>query len=291
MLEKVSDRIYYYMNSDETDRPALGLVCGDDCSLIIDAGNSPKHAREFKKEIELLDLPPVKYLVVTHHHWDHTFGLNEWDVVTIANQTTYNYLKTYCDLNYDPNSLEEAKNNKIFKDSSIKALQAEIDQLETFHPINCTLSFSGEIRIDLGGINCYLREIESPHSNDSTIIYVPEEKVLFLGDCNYGYTSQGYNYYNKDLMNINIKTLEEYDAKYYLCSHESICTKEEMIGYWEQLRMGSKITDTCNNIDEAISEFRRVYNKEPNSEDIFFIRSFGVGEGWGRDIDLKPEVF
>jgi len=28
MLEKISDRIYYMMNEDETDRPVLGLVIG-----------------------------------------------------------------------------------------------------------------------------------------------------------------------------------------------------------------------------------------------------------------------
>lgn len=62
MLEKITDRIYYYMNNDETERPALGLVCGNDCYLVIDAGNSPKHAKELKKEIESMNLPPVKYL-------------------------------------------------------------------------------------------------------------------------------------------------------------------------------------------------------------------------------------
>lgn len=238
-----------------------------------------------------MNLPPVKYLVVTHHHWDHTFGLSEWNVVTIANQITYEYMKTYCNLKYDDHSLEEAKKNKIFKDTSIKSIKDEIEQRENFHPKNCTLLFSGEITIDLGGITCYLRQIVSPHTDDSTIIYVPEERMLFLGDCNYGYTSQGYNYYNKELMELNINAIKQYDAKYYLCSHESICTKEEMEAYWKQLRMGAKITETCNNIDEAIMEFKKIYNTEPNSDDIFFIRSFGVGKTWGREMDLKPEIF
>jgi glyoxylase-like metal-dependent hydrolase (beta-lactamase superfamily II) len=266
-------------------------VCGNDCCLIIDAGNSPKHANELKREIESMDLPPVKYLVVTHHHWDHTFGLSEWDVVTIANQITYEYMKTYCKLKYDDYSLEEAKKNKIFKDISIKSIKDEIEQRENFHPKNCTLSFSGEITIDLGGITCYIRQIVSPHTDDSTIVYIPEERMLFLGDCNYGYTSQGYNYYNKELMELNIKAIEQYDAEYYLCSHESVCTKEEMEAYWKQLRMGAKITETCNNIDEAIIEYKKIYHTEPNSDDIFFMRSFGVGKTWGREMDLKPEIF
>ena len=134
MLEKVTDRIYYYMNNDETDRPALGLVCGNDCCLVIDSGNSPKHAKELKKEIESMNLPPVKYLVVTHHHWDHTLGLSEWNVVTIANEITYEYMKTYCSLKYDDSSLEEAKKINIFNDFSIKCIKEEIEQRDKFNP-------------------------------------------------------------------------------------------------------------------------------------------------------------
>ena len=289
MLEKVTDRIYYYMHNDDTDRPALGLVRGDNACLIIDAGNSPKHARELKKEIELMNIPDVKYLVVTHHHWDHTFGLNEWNIVTIANQNTYEYMKTYCLLKYDDPSLEEAKKNKIFK--NLAGIKEEIDQREAFRPQNCTLSFTGEIKIDLGGITCYLRQIVSPHTDDSTIVYVPEEKSLFLGDCCYGYTSQGYNYYNRALTRQMIDTIEQYDAEYYLCSHETICTKEEMESYFKQLRTGDIITESCNNLDEAIIKFRKIYDAEPSDEDIFFIKSFGAGEDWGREADLRPEIF
>lgn len=291
MLEKISDRIYYSRNDDNTDRPALGVVRGDDCCLIIDAGNSPKHAKELKRELEALNLPEVKYLVVTHHHWDHTFGLSEWNVVTISNEITYEYMKTYCKLKYDDSSLEEAKEQKIFKDDSIKWLKEDIEQRDSFYPKNCTLTFTGEVKIDLGGITCCLRQIVSPHTDDSTIVYVPEEKILFLGDCAYGYTSQGYNYYNKKLMLQMIDIIEEYDAKYYLCSHESLCTREEIEAYWKQLHMGAKLTDTCINLEDAIVEFKKIYGVEANDEDIFFIKSFGVGQSWGRDIDLKPEIF
>jgi glyoxylase-like metal-dependent hydrolase (beta-lactamase superfamily II) len=291
MLEKVTDRIYYYMHNDDTDRPALGLVRGEDGCLIIDAGNSPKHAKEFKKEIELMDFPEVRYLVVTHHHWDHTFGLNEWNIVTIANQSTSDYMKTYGMLKYDDISLEGAKQNKIFNDYSIKSIKEEIEYRDFFKPMNSKLNFSGELKIDLGGLTCILRKIVSPHTDDSTIVYVPEEKMLFLGDCCYGYTSHGFNYYDKNLTLQMIDTIEQYDVEYYLCSHETICTREEMESYFKQLRMGAAITESCNNFDEAIIKYKKNYGAEPSDEDLFFIKSFGAGEGWGREMDLKRETF
>lgn len=291
MLEKVTDRIYYMMHDDENDRPALGVVVGDNCCLIVDSGNSPKHAEDLKKELNSMNLPEVKYLVITHHHWDHTFGLGEWDVTTIANQRTYEYMKTYCGLSYDDQALEEAKGKQIFKDFSIKCIKKEIENLEAFQPQNCNLSFEGELRIDLGGIICYIRQIPSPHTDDSTIVYVPDEQAIFLGDCLYGYNSKGYNYYNRELVRQMIDTLEQYTAKYYLCSHESICTREEISDFWQQLHMGADITKYSDSLEAAIAEYQRVYGSEPKEDELFFIKSFGVGDGWGRTGELKPEIF
>lgn len=291
MLEKVSDRIYYLMNDDETDRPVLGLVKGVDCCLIVDSGNSPRHANEFRTQIEALGFPDIKYLILTHHHWDHTFGIKEWNTTTIANPNTYEYMKTYCDLKYDDVSLEEAKKNIIFKDFSVKCIKSEIEDRELFHPTNCNFIFNGELTINLGGVTCIIRQIPSPHTDDSTIVYIPEEKTLFLGDCIYGYTSQGYNYYNRELVYQMINSIEQYDVEYYLCSHESICTREEMVSFFNQLRMGAKITENSGNMNEAIIEFKKMYHTEPTEDDLFFIKSFGVGETWGRSGEFKPEIF
>jgi hypothetical protein len=65
-----------------------------------------------------------------------------------------------------------------------------------------------------------------------------------------------------------------YDAEYYLCSHESICTRDEIISYWNQINMGAEITSGCNQKDEAILKFQSKYGKIPNREEMFFIESF-----------------
>ena len=38
MLNKVSERVYYMDYVQSGDRPVLGLVVGDECSLVIDGG-------------------------------------------------------------------------------------------------------------------------------------------------------------------------------------------------------------------------------------------------------------
>ena len=74
-LKRFSDRIWYLPHSEETDRPILGYVRGDRCSLMIDAGNSPAHVELFCHALREQKLPLPDYCVLTHWHWDHTFGI------------------------------------------------------------------------------------------------------------------------------------------------------------------------------------------------------------------------
>ena len=50
MLNKLSESIYYLSNQNDKDRPTLGLVCGDQYSLVIDGGNSVQHAQDFYRK-------------------------------------------------------------------------------------------------------------------------------------------------------------------------------------------------------------------------------------------------
>lgn len=43
--------------------------------------------------------------------------------------------------------------------------------------------FADKLLFALGGINCVIERVGGDHSPDSTVIYVAEEGVLFLGDC------------------------------------------------------------------------------------------------------------
>ena len=46
--------------------------------------------------------------------------------------------------------------------------------------------FAGEMTLDLGGVTVKVVETEAPHTDDSTVVYVVEDKVLFLGDSTCG---------------------------------------------------------------------------------------------------------
>lgn len=274
MLQKVTERIYYLMNENKTERPALGVIKGDNYCMVFDAGNSPTHADILLSEIEKINFPPVKYVVVSHHHWDHIFGIDRFDSIKIASNRTSELSKIYKGIKLDESSLEIAKNDKIFDDIAVELVKKEFGNRPALEGVQFDLLFSGTLEINLGGITCLIKEITNPHREDGTILYIPEEKVLFLGDAAYGCTRNGRSYYDRDKTISMMKEIDNYEANYYLLSHESICTKEEMESYFNDINMGLDMSKGCTTIEEAIENFKVFYNREPSKNDLFFLESF-----------------
>ncbi len=70
--QEVGDRVYrrWY----ESLSLNIGLVVGDGEALIIDTRATYGQADELKREIAAITDVPIRFVVNTHHHWDHTFG-------------------------------------------------------------------------------------------------------------------------------------------------------------------------------------------------------------------------
>ena len=91
-LKKLSEHIWYTPFESERDRPNLGYVKGDNWSLAIDAGHSEAHVKEFYALLEKEGLPLPSLTVLTHWHWDHTFGMHAVNGLCLANKKTNSYL-------------------------------------------------------------------------------------------------------------------------------------------------------------------------------------------------------
>ncbi|MFF2755839.1 MBL fold metallo-hydrolase [Psychrobacillus sp. NPDC058041] len=273
MLNKLSDSIYYFSNQDDRDRPTLGLVVGDQCSLIIDSGNSTQHAKDFLLEVEKLDVPPVKYLVITHAHWDHFLGMNEFDAIVIVNSQTNKMIKEWKSYSYDDSSLKQYVINNQMSSMCMKIIQTEMENRESFKLNSPDVIFENTLTIDLGNKVCILEKIKSTHTDDSTIIYIPDEKVIFLGDSAYGTTTNSLFHYKKSLLLPMIRDIQKYDSEMFLLGHESICYKDEMNIYWRELTEASKVVKS-ESLENAIECFKLENKRDPNDNEIFFIQAF-----------------
>ncbi|MBK3493853.1 MBL fold metallo-hydrolase [Viridibacillus sp. YIM B01967] len=273
MLNKLSDTIYYLSNQDDRERPTLGLVCGDQYSLIIDSGNSTQHAKDFLLEIEKLNVPPVKYMVITHAHWDHFLGMNEFDATVIVNSQTSEKIQEWQNYTFDDSSLQKYVNTNQMSAMCMKIIQADMPNRNSFKLNSPDVIFENTLTIDLGKKVCILERIKSTHSDDSTIVYIPDEKVVFLGDCAYGTTTNSLFHYKQSLLLPMIEDIQKYNAEMFLLGHESICDSEEMNIYWKELTTASQVVK-CTSLENATKRFMAVNKRDPNDNELFFIKAF-----------------
>ncbi|MBO4807618.1 MAG: MBL fold metallo-hydrolase [Lachnospiraceae bacterium] len=173
-LKKLTEHIWYMPFEEERDRPNLGYVKGNNWSLAIDAGHSEAHTREFYALLEEENLPLPTVTVLTHWHWDHTFGMHAVNGLCIANDKTNKYLTEW-------KEKIEKNGPDVFlaiNDSVRKEYEGNREVIVKLADI----VYSGEMVLDLGGVEVKILQSEAPHTNDSTLVYIKEDGVLFLGD-------------------------------------------------------------------------------------------------------------
>ena len=91
-LKRLSEHIWNMPFETERDRPNLDYVKGGNWSLAIDAGHSAAHTKAFYALLEKESLPLPSLTVLTHWHWDHTFGMHAVNGLCLANAKTNRYL-------------------------------------------------------------------------------------------------------------------------------------------------------------------------------------------------------
>lgn len=230
-LKKISNRIYYLPAEEKTDRPVIGYIKGDKYSLAIDAGNSSKHVEKFYCELNNVGLKLPDYTVITHWHWDHTFGMHSVVGKTIAGQLTNNKLKDVVTWQWSDDDMKNRLETGKDIEMCDKCIKLEYSNRQEIKVTSADIEFSGSLKINLGGIYCELTEIEAPHSEDSVLIYVPEEKAVFIGDadCEDHYNNNGH--YDKNKLESFIALIKEIDFNTYVLGHDEPQTKEEAISY------------------------------------------------------------
>ena len=210
------------MAPDETtDRPVLGAVVGQKATLIVDAGNSPMHAKLLLDGLaEISPAHHQHYLVLTHWHWDHVFGTAAFAMPIFAYTETQRVMIEMAGLDWSDEALDQrvADGTEIeFCRDMLKAEWPDRSNLRLKLP---DVTFTNRLTFDLGGVRCQVNHVGGDHASDSCVVVVPEDKVVFLSDCLYEDLHHGPNNYTTAKLFPLIETLVEYDADYYLWGHD-----------------------------------------------------------------------
>ena len=92
-METFTTRIHYLMHDDRTDEPYLYAVSGDRLT--------------FQKELQQAGFQKPDLAVLTHWHWDHTFGLDAMQCPVIASSLTDRKLREVMKWKWDEESMQK----------------------------------------------------------------------------------------------------------------------------------------------------------------------------------------
>lgn len=277
MLKKITKSVYTMPPYQETDRPALGVIVGENFSVAVDSGNSPAHASDFLQLVKKQDIAPVKFVLITHWHWDHVFGIKTMNLLTISHEETRQKIAHLKTLEWDDASLDqrvETGEEIEFCRDMIKREMPVRDELELAAP---DIAFSQKMELDLGGITVIIEHVGGVHATDSSIIYVPEEKVMFLGDCVYQDFYSGAWSYDRNEFDLLVKKLKKYEADWYVPGHQEVKTAEEMGHFFEDISSIGKIVGEEGMLDKAVSKFIAARRADPDEEQLEYIHNFVKG--------------
>ena len=142
-----------------------GFVIGDDGVLVVDAFFTTDAARALVGEIHRLTPKPIRYVVNTHYHADHTGGdqaLRDAGVIIIAHRNVRGWVRT--------------NNINLFGDRITPELKARIEAL----PLP-DLATDKDLVVWLGSRKVVVKTVLG-HTGGDLTVSVPDAKVLFTGD-------------------------------------------------------------------------------------------------------------
>jgi len=173
-LTKITDGVYSYID-EKNPVPArnfganAGIVIGRDGIVVVDTLISSKEAQRFISDIKAVSDKPIKYVVNTHAHLDHSLGNADFirlGAVVISH--------IYCKKNAEtaaPTILQKAKKYGLTD-----------EMLQGTKVAEASLTFTDKMEIDLGDRKIELLYAGPSHTDGSILVYVPDTGVLFAGD-------------------------------------------------------------------------------------------------------------
>jgi Zn-dependent hydrolases, including glyoxylases len=184
-LHRLAGRVWLFPHDPDPTRvqPCVAVVAGSTASILVDAGNSPGHARRVREAIDAAGLPPPDTIVYTHHHWDHVWGACAWPSATVvAHRLGADLLHAEAQRPWSRQYLRDqvAANPRL--GPSFQARERAVTSWSDFEIITPHVRFDNEIT--LPG-NVYVQHIGGRHAPDSTIVVVPDSGVVLLGDAFY----------------------------------------------------------------------------------------------------------
>lgn len=163
LKERIADNLYWFQ-SEVYAQVTAGAVIGTNWAVLIDTLALPEESLEIRSYLEDTLRVPVRYIINTHYHADHTFGNCHFPNATIIAHTLCRKLMA----EKNELALERARENN----ASYNKVQIVLPSL-TFD--------SGTLALQVGKKHLKIFPVPG-NSPDGIAVLVREDRILYAGD-------------------------------------------------------------------------------------------------------------
>jgi len=157
-----------YVHTGKGFESNSGIIVTDEGVIVIDTGQNPIEARAIADTVKKLTTMPVRYVIDTEPHGDHTTGHFVFPgAVVVAAEGGGESMRC----------ADRAAPNRI---QTMAASSPEMKTaLEGYQFITPHIEYRERMTISLGGKTLELRHMKGVHSESDTMVWLPNERVLF----------------------------------------------------------------------------------------------------------------
>jgi|WetSurMetagenome_2_1015567.scaffolds.fasta_scaffold172194_1 cyclase len=248
----------------------VAFLVTDEGVLVVDSGTSPEEGKRIMEEIAKKTDQPVRYLVLTHYHGDHTFGLQAYPAtaVIIAQQNTADNIRKLNEpriramMEKGMPGMIAAQSDKVAKlrkqkgkdlkkeAERLKELETSLAQLREFRFVYPAVAYGTRLRIFLGGQEIEVIYPGPAHTNGDSLVYFPGLKAVHMGDLLF---SGSYPYIGaeagSDTANwlAKVQEVSGWDVEKFIPGHGPLAGKDGL------LRMAAYLGDLRQAVKAAIA--------------------------------------
>ena len=228
-LQEIAPNVFAHIHSGEGwDICNSGFIVGDDGVLVIDAMMVASQVRPYLEEIRKVTDKPIRYLVNTHHHVDHSFG-NQF------------YLPT------DVVSHRGCRESMITAGADVESLSQRYPQYRDdwvqSRLTPASITYEDKMIVHLGDRVIELLHPGPAHTYGDTLVYLPREKVLFTGDVAFQYlTPLARDGHVSNWIKVTNGILKDVNATTLVMGHGPVSGKEAVSWTLKYLRLVKRVS-------------------------------------------------
>ena len=207
---QAADGIFLFVTPPYSDVGLDGnavVILSDDGVLVFDANGTPAAASAVLTEIRKMTRQPVRYLVLSHWHWDHWYGAEVYrqafpGIQIIAHETTRRLMMGPA-LAFNQPGIDEqlpehirdvekalagARAKKVER-AKLARLEAHLREDRFFlaqkrgvHHTFPNLTYADSLTLYLGARRIQVLHYDRAVTPGDTFLYLPDDKVLITGD-------------------------------------------------------------------------------------------------------------